>query len=294
MPRFVIPDSTGLESAALTEDNSSFFRIGQYDEAEEGDRSPSHMDESAAGILVQTTGGLFFLIGEDAYQEYDSDLDIYIKQNLTETIDEDRTTYIYGSDTLTSEKARKHLAKSHVILASSPGSLDDTSTSDYHILLQSDEKIKLTGDTGVKMNVGSHYAEIDSDGHWNSQFKNQIDITEGTSHSRYEGWTTDEYYGGSFSLEIATAIGISASVSIDISLGMSISVENTSIGATLLSIGATNTDISTTNTSIGVTNTDFSTTLNEVKVNGGAYVETKDVEATANMIKIASGMNIYS
>lgn len=290
----LIPDSSSSSSDETTEtkDNSSFLRIGQYDASEEGDRSPDHMDAAARGALIQTTGGLFFLVNEDAYHQYKTNLDIYIEGNLDETIDGNSSTTISGTKDVKTTGLSRHSGESYVISTGSYTDQEPGSTKD--ILLKSNNKINLESDDGVKMTVGSSYwAKLSGSGLWETQLKDAIDVTTGTSHSRYEGWTTDEYYGGSFEFQIAAAFAISFTVSIEISLLVGISVANTEIGATAIEIGATGIGIGATNLKIETTNIEVAATAVEVKTK---EAEVKDASAvlSATSIKIATGMNILT
>lgn len=289
----LIPDeSSSSDETTETKDNSSFLRIGQYDASEEGDRSPDHMDEAARGALIQTTGGLFFLINEDAYHQYKSNLDIYIEGDLDETIDGNSSTTISGTNDVKTTGLSRHSGESYVISTGGYTDQDPGSTKD--ILLKSNNKIDLESDSGVKMSVGSSYwAKLDSEGLWETQLKDAIDVTTGTTHSRFGGWSTEEYYGGSFEFQIAGAIALSFSVSIEISLLVGISVANVEIGATAIEIGATGIGIGATNLKIETTNIEVAATAVEVKTK---EAEVKDASAvlSATSIKIATGMNILT
>jgi len=290
----LIPDSSSSSSDETTETkaNSSFLRIGQYDSAEEGGRSPDHMDAAARGALVQTTGGLFFLVNEDAYHQYKSSLDIYIEGDLVETIDGNSSTAISGTNDVKTAGLSRHSGESYVISTGGYTDQDPGSTND--IRLKSDNKIELESDSGVKMAVGSsHWAKIDSEGLWETQFKDAIEVTTGTTHSRFGGWNTEEFYGGCFEFQIAGAIALSFSVNIEISLLVGISVASISIDATGISIGATGIDIAATNIKIETTNIEVAATNVEVTTR---EAEVKSASAVLNStgIKIATGMNILT
>jgi len=290
----LIPDESVSTSEETTEtkDNSSFLRLGQYDESEEGDRSPEHMDAAARGALIQTTGGLFFLINEDAYQQYKSNLDIYVEGNLDETIDGNSSTTISGTNDVKTTGLSRHSGESYVI--STGGYTDEEPGSTNDILLKSDNKIELESDNGVKMSVGSsYYAELSGSGLWETQLKDAIDVTTGTTHSRFGGWNTEEFYGGCFEFQIAGAIALSFSVSIEISLLVGISVASISIDATGISIGATGIEIGATNLSISATNIEVSATSVEVSTKE-AEVKSASAVLNSTAIKIASGMNILT
>lgn len=290
----LIPDSssTSSDEATDTKDNSSFLRIGQYDEGEEGDRSPDHMDAAARGALIQTTGGLFFLVNEDAYHQYKSNLDIYIEGDLVEAIDGNSSTTISGTNDVKVTGLSRHSGEGYVI---STGSYTDQDPgSDKDILLKSDDKIYLESDDGVKMSVGSSYwAKLSGEGLWETQLKDAIEVTTGTTHERFGGWSTEEFYGGKFEFQIAGAFAISFSVSIEISLLVGISVANIEIGATAIEIGATGIAIGATNLKIETTNIEVAATNVEVATR---EAEVKDASAvlSANSIKIATGMKILS
>ncbi|MHA7773937.1 hypothetical protein [Roseibium sp. M-1] len=290
----LIPDtsSSSSDETTLTKDNSSFLRIGQYDASEEGERSPDHMDAAARGALIQTTGGLFFLVGEDAYHQYKTNLDIYVEGNLTEAIDGNSSTTISGTNDVKTTGLSRHSGESYVISTGSYTDVDPGSTKD--ILLKSNNHVKAESDSGVKLTVGSsYYVELDSSGLWQTQLKDAIDVTTGTTHSRFGGWNTEEFYGGSFEFQIAGAIAISFSVTIEIALLVGISVASIEIGATGIGIGATNIDIAATNIKIEKTMVEVANTAVEVTTK---EAEVKDVSAVLNSvgIKIASGMNIIT
>lgn len=290
----LIPDesSSSSEETTDTKDNSSFLRIGKYDASEEGDRSPDHMDEAARGALIQTTGGLFFLINEDAYHQYKSNLDIYVVGNLEEAIDGNSSTTISGTNDVKTTGLSRHSGESYVI--STGGYTDEEPGSTNDILLKSDNKIELESDNGVKMSVRSSYwAELSGEGLWETQLKDAIEVTTGTTHERFGGWSTEEFYGGKFEFQIAGAFAISFSVSIEISLLVGISVANIEIGATAIEIGATGIAIGATNLKIETTNIEVAATNVEVHTRE-AEVKSASAVLNSTAIKIATGMKILS
>jgi len=291
----LIPDeSTGAgEAVTYSGDNSSFLRIGQYDVSEEGSRSPEHMSDPARGVLVQTTGGLFFTVNEDAYQQYKSNLDLYVQGDLEETIDGNSATSISGTNEVHTDGLSRHSGESFVISTGGYTDVQPGATKD--ILLKSDNKIDLESDAGVKMAVdGSHWAKIDSEGLWETQFKDAIEVTTGTTHSRFGGWSTEEYYGGSFEFRIAGDIAISFSVSIEISLLLGISVSSIALDATGIAMSATRIAVDTTNIKIESTNIDVSRTMMEVKTTEAVEVTDATTVLNKTGIKLATGMNILT
>ncbi|ASP34188.1 hypothetical protein [Labrenzia sp. VG12] len=291
----LIPDkaSASAETSTLTKDTSSFLRIGEYEASEEGDRSPENMSAAARGVLVQTTGGLFFTIGEDAYHQYKGNVDVEIEGNLTEAITGDSSTTISGKSDVHTTGVARHSGQSFVIATGSYSNTNPDATND--IRLKSDNKVNLNSDTGVEMTVGSsYYAKINSEGQWKKNFKDEVAVTTGTTHSRYGGWTTSEYYGGSFTFQIAFTISLSFSISIDISLLLSIAVSSMSVEAKGLKMEATKLAVSSTGVSVDITSLSVSRTLVEVKTEDARVETTASAVLNKAGIKLASGMNIIS
>lgn len=291
----LIPDkaSASADTATLTKDTSSFLRIGEYEASEEGDRSPENMSAAARGVLVQTTGGLFFTIGEDAYHQYKGNVDVEIEGNLTEAITGDSSTTISGKSDVHTTGVARHSGQSFVIATGSYSNSNPDATND--IRLKSDNKVNLNSDTGVEMTVGSsYYAKINSEGQWKKNFKDEVAVTTGTTHSRYGGWTTSEYYGGSFTFQIAFTISLSFSISIDISLLLSIAVSSMSVEAKGLKMEATKLAVSSTGVSVDITSLSVSRTLVEVKTEDARVETTASAVLNKAGIKLVSGMNIIS
>ena len=211
----LVPDSTSLSHSTLTKDNSSFFRIGQYNEAEEGSRSPSDLETPASGVLVQTTGGLYFLIKEAAYQEFQNNLDILVSGDESKTIDGNSSLTITGNNAISTSGKTTNWSKGGLII-STGDSYKSESVSSNEIVLKSPSKVKLSGDTGVSMTVGDDYAKIDDNGHWKTHFAKQTQVTEGFAHSRFIGGQWTEYYGGKFALEASGALTVCGSIAIGI------------------------------------------------------------------------------
>jgi len=291
----LIPDkgSAAVATASLTKATSSFLRIGEYEAAEEGDRSPDNMSAAARGVLVQTTGGLFFTVGEDAYQQYGGNVDVEIAGNLTEAVSGDSSTRVSGKSDVHTSGVARHSGQSFVIATGSYSDTDPDAAND--IRLKADNKIKLNSDTGVEMTVGSeYYAKINGEGQWKKNFKDEVAVTTGKTHTRYGGWTTAEYYGGSFTFQIAFTISMSFSINIDISLLLSVSVTSLSIEAKGLDMAATKLAVSTTDVSIDITSVSVSKTVVEVKTDDARVENTASAVLNKAGVKLASGMNIIS
>lgn len=289
----LIPDasSSSEDASSLTKDNSSFLRIGKYDATEEVDRVPEQMSESARGVLIQTTGGLFFTVDEDAYQQFKSNLDIHIEGDLESTIEGNNTTTISGTNDVNTSGMSRHTAESFTISTGNYTDIQPENTND--IRLKSDNKVDIESDEGVKMAVGSsYYAKISSAGLWETNFADAIDVTTGTSHSRFEGWTTEEYYGGSFSFQIAGAIELSFSVSIEISLLLGISVANIAFEVTAVEIGVSDMKLEVNTLKVGASDVEVASTAAQVTSISGAEVKSASVAVDSTSVALSTGMQI--
>ncbi|MET1414298.1 hypothetical protein ABVF61_18635 [Roseibium sp. HPY-6] len=291
----LIPDasSASADASSLTKDTSSFLRIGQYNATEEGDRSPSNMTSASRGVLIQTTGGLFFTANEDAYHEYKSNLDIHIAGNVTSAVDGNSTTTISGTSDVNTTGLSRQTGESITISTGSYTDIQPNATKD--IRLKSDNKVDIESDEGVKLAVGSsHYAKISSEGLWETNFADAIDVTTGTTHSRFGGWTTEEYYGGSFEFKIAGTISLAFSISIDISLLLDISVSNISMEVSAITMGYTRIDIEVSYLNMNMTDIEVSRALAEVKTRDALEITDASAVLSKTAVKLATGLQIMS
>ena len=291
----LIPDpaSSSLPASSLTKANSSFLRLGQYEASEEGDRSPANMGSAARGVLIQTTGGLFFTINEAAYQEFSSNLDLYVKGNATNKIDGNSSTTIGGTNDVNTTGVSRHTGQSFTISTGGYTNIQPSETND--IRLKSDNKVDIESDKGVKMAVGSsHYAKIDSEGLWQTNFAKAIDVTTGTTHSRFGGWTTEEYYGGKFTFNIAFTIELSIAINISINALVDISVGTISLSAGGIELGYRKIDIEVQHLRMDMTNIDISRAIIEVNTRDAIKLDIDGVNVSKTSVKLATGLNIIS
>jgi len=285
------PGSSALAVSSLTKANSSFLRIGQYEASEEGDRSPTNLTSAARGVLIQTTGGLFFTVNEDAYQQFVSNLDHHVQGNVTRKIEGNNTTTISGTNDVNTTGVSRHTGEGFTISTGSYTDIQPSNSKD--IRLKSDNKVDIESDSGVKLAVGSsHYAKISSEGLWETNFADAIDVTTGTTHSRFGGWTTEEYYGGKFTFNIAGTIELSLAVNISINLLVDISVGTLSLSAGGIEMGYRKIDVEVQELKIDSTTIDMSRNLIEIETNDAIKCEADGVKLSKAAVKLATGLQI--